>query len=192
MLLDTTKKHKIVIAIAGASGSLYAQLLLNKLLSYAHQIDTLAVVMTTNAKTIWEQELKNDHYKHYPWRYFENNDYSAPFASGSSNYQTMIIVPCSMGLLGRIAHGTSDSLMTRAADVILKERRKLILVLRDMPYNLIHIKNMELVTLAGGIVCPANPHFYNCPTSIDDLVLTVVDRILDIAGFQIKTSRWGE
>jgi len=100
-------------------------------------------------------------------------------------------VPCSMGTLGRIANGISDDLITRAADVILKERRKLILVVRDTPYNLVHIKNMETVTLAGGIVCPATPSFYSKPKTIEALASTVVDRVLDLAGLNLITFRWG-
>ena len=103
----------------------------------------------------------------------------------------MIIIPCSMGTLGRIAAGVSNDLITRAADVILKERRKLICVARETPYSLIHIRNMETVTLAGGIICPATPSFYNKPGSIEAVADTVVDRVLDLAGFDIKTFRWG-
>ena len=103
----------------------------------------------------------------------------------------MIIVPCSMGTLGRIASGVSTDLITRAADVILKERRKLICVVRDTPYNIIHIKNMETVTLAGGIICPATPSFYSRPKTIEEVANTVVDRVLDLAGFDVKAFRWG-
>jgi flavin prenyltransferase len=104
----------------------------------------------------------------------------------------MIIVPCSMGTLGRIATGISNDLITRAADVILKERRKLICVARDTPYNLIHIKNMETITLAGGIICPATPSFYSLPKTIEALAATVVDRIIDLAGLKQESYRWGE
>ena len=121
--------------------------------------------------------------------YVKTNFY-APFASGSGQYTIMIIVPCSMGTLGRIASGISNDLISRAADVILKERRKLICVVRDTPYNLIHIRNMETITLAGGIICPASPSFYSKPQTIDEAAATVVDRILDLCGFDIKTFRW--
>lgn len=104
----------------------------------------------------------------------------------------MIAVPCSMGMLGRIANGVSDDLSTRAADVILKERRKLILVARETPYNLIHIKNMETVTLAGGIICPATPSFYSKPQTMEEMAYTVVHRILDLAGLNAKGYRWGQ
>jgi 4-hydroxy-3-polyprenylbenzoate decarboxylase len=97
-----------------------------------------------------------------------------------------------MGMLGRIAHGVSDDLITRAADVMLKERRKLIFVPRETPYSLVHINNMKLLTEAGAIICPATPSFYSKPETIDDLVMTVVDRVMDLAGFDIDTKRWGQ
>ena len=184
--------NKIVIAITGASGSIYAKLLIEKLLSLQTQWRELSVVMSNNAKEVWRTELGDESFKNYPVRYFEKTDFSAPFASGSAKYNMMMVVPCSMGTLGRIAAGTSDDLVTRAADVMLKERRKLILMVRDTPYNLIHIRNMETVTLAGGIICPATPSFYSKPTTIEEVALTVVDRMLDIAGLDIKTGRWGE
>lgn len=118
-------------------------------------------------------------------------DFSAPFASGSGQFGTMIIIPCSMGTLGRIAAGMSNDLITRAADVMLKERRKLICVIRDTPYNLIHIRNMETLTLAGGIICPASPSYYSMPKTIDQVAATVADRVLDLAGINISTFRWG-
>jgi len=183
--------NKVVVAITGASGSIYAKLLLEKLLTLKDQWQELSVVMSNNAKEVWRTELGNEDFKNYAVKYLEKNDFSAPFASGSARYNIMIIVPCSMGTLGRIANGTSDDLVTRAADVMLKERRKLILAIRDTPYNLIHIKNMETVTLAGAIVCPATPSFYHKPVSIEDVAMTVVDRILDLAGFDISTLRWG-
>jgi 4-hydroxy-3-polyprenylbenzoate decarboxylase len=96
-----------------------------------------------------------------------------------------------MGTLGRIANGVSGDLITRAADVVLKERRKLICVARETPYNLIHIKNMESITLAGGIICPATPSFYSNPQSVEEVVSTVVDRVIDLAGMHVKTYRWG-
>ncbi|MEO8171608.1 MAG: UbiX family flavin prenyltransferase [Sediminibacterium sp.] len=182
---------KVVIAISGASGSVYAKVLLDKLLVLKDQYEEVGIVMSNNAKEIWKTELGNENYNNYPFRYFDKYDFSAPFASGSAKYNVMIVAPCSMGTLGRIAHGVSDDLVTRAADVILKERRKLILMVRDTPYSLIHIKNMELVTLAGGIICPATPSFYSLPKTIEEVAATVVDRVLDLAGINVNTFRWG-
>lgn len=191
MQINTNTMHKIVIAITGASGSIYAKRILDKLLLAKEQWQELAVVMTENAKMVWETEIGNDSYSKYPVSFYGSNDFMAPFASGSGQFNTMILVPCSMGTLGRIASGVSNDLISRAADVILKERRKLICVIRETPYSLIHIKNMETVTLAGGIICPATPSFYSKPTSIEEAADTVVDRVLDLAGIDIKTYRWG-
>ena len=116
--------NKIVVAVTGASGALYAKLLIEKLLQAKDQWQELSVVMSNNAKQIWKEELDNEDHKNYQVKFFEKNDFNAPFASGSAQYNIMIVVPCSMGTLGRIAHGISDDLVTRAADVILKERRK--------------------------------------------------------------------
>ncbi|MEP6583750.1 MAG: UbiX family flavin prenyltransferase [Ginsengibacter sp.] len=184
--------HKIIVAITGASGSIYSQLLLNRLSLLKEQWSELSIVITDNAKIIWQTELGNDDYKNYDASYYSKTDFMAPFASGSGDYKTMIIIPCSMGILGRIASGISEDLITRAADVILKERRKLICVVRDTPYSLIHIRNMETITLAGGIICPATPSFYSKPKSLEEAAATVVDRILDLAGLKIRTFRWGD
>ena len=183
---------KIVIAITGASGSIYAEGLLNKLLKAKEQWSELSVVMTDNAKEVWKTELQNDSWKNFPVKLYGTTDFSAPFASGSGLYDTMIIIPCSMGTLGRIATGVSNDLITRAADVILKEIRKLICVVRDTPYNLIHLRNMETVTLAGGIICPATPSFYSQPKTMEEVAATVVDRVLDLAGIDSKSFRWGQ
>jgi flavin prenyltransferase len=183
--------RKLVIAITGASGSIYASLLIEKLMTIQSQWETVSVVMTKNARTVWETELGNQAYKGLPLDVFETDDFNAPFASGSARYDTMIIIPCSMGTLGRIASGISSDLITRSADVILKERRKLICVIRDTPYNLIHIRNMETVTLAGGIICPATPSFYSKPVTIEAVASTVVDRVIDLAGLDLKSFRWG-
>ena len=184
-------EKKIVIAITGASGSIYANLLIKKLGMIKDQWNQLAIVFSDNAKTVWKTELENEDYDQLTYPIFEKSDFDAPFASGSGKFDTMIIVPCSVGTLGRIAHGISNDLITRAADVILKERRKLICVVRETPYNLIHIKNMETITLAGGIICPATPSFYSNPKTIEEVASTVVDRVIDLAGLNIKTFRWG-
>ena len=183
--------HKVVVGITGASGSIYARLLIEKLLAIKDQWQELAVVITENAKEVWKTELGNDSYGSYPVKYYGTKDFLAPFASGSGRFNTLFLVPCSMGTLGRIANGISDDLITRAADVMLKEKRKLICVLRETPYNLVHVKNMETIILAGGVICPANPSFYSRPKSIDEVASTVVDRVIDIAGFDLKSFRWG-
>src|SRR3954468_14525264 len=188
--MNSSVTNKIVVAVSGASGAVYAKLVIEKLLVLKNQWQQLSIVMSNNAKQIWKEELENEDYKNYAVQFFEKNDFTAPFASGSARYNIMIIVPCSMGTMGRIANGISDDLVTRAADVILKERRKLILVVRDTPYNLVHIKNMEAITLAGGVVCPATPSFYSKPKTIEALASTVVDRVLDLAGLNVKTFRW--
>ena len=183
--------HKIVVAITGASGSIYSKILLNKLSTKKDIGYEFSVVMTENAKQVWKTELGNEDYSSLPLQFYGQQDFNAPFASGSGQYNTMIIIPCSMGTLGRIAGGVSNDLITRAADVILKERRKLICVVRDTPYNLVHIRNMETITLAGGIICPATPSFYSKPTTIEEVAATVVDRVLDLAGIKNETYRWG-
>lgn len=183
---------RIVIAITGASGSIYSKLLLDRLEKLGDQWDEVSLVITENAKQVWQTELGDEGYQKNSFTSFSISDFTAPFASGSGRYDTMVIIPCSMGTLGRIATGISNDLISRAADVILKERRKLICVIRDTPYNLIHIRNMETVTLAGGIICPASPSFYSKPSTIEQIAATVVDRVLDLAGFDIKTFRWGE
>lgn len=182
---------KIAIAITGASGSLYAKLLLEKLEGLKEQIEELSIVMTDNAKFVWETEIGNKDFDKFSARYFTTKDFTAPFASGSAKYDALIIAPCSMGTMGRIAAGTSDDLISRAADVLLKERKKLICVIRDTPYNLIHIRNMETITLAGGIICPASPSFYSKPRTIEEAVLTVVDRVVDLTGLINTSFRWG-
>lgn len=183
---------KIVVAIGGSSGSIYAKVLLDRLLKLNDQCREIGVVMSDNAKFNWNFELGNHDYKEYPFSFYDKNDFMAPFASGSAKYDTMIVCPCSMGILGRIASGVSDDLTTRAADVILKERRNLILILRDSPYSLIHINNMKTVTEAGGIICPASPSFYSKPKDFEELAATVIDRVLDLAGFEINSFRWSE
>src|SRR6186713_1548383 len=183
--------NKIVVAITGASGSIYARLLLEKMLAMKDQWDDLAIVMTQNARQVWETEMGNDDHKKIPVKNYSTTDFTAPFASGSGKFNTMIIVPCSMGTLGRIASGISNDLITRAADVILKEKRKLICVVRDTPYSIIHIKNMETVTLAGGIICPATPSFYNNPNTIEEAVQTIINRIIDLINLNSSSFRWG-
>lgn len=185
-------EKKVVVAITGASGSLYAKILLEKLSVLHNQYKEVCVVFSKNAKEVWKVELQNEDYQKLKFKVFSPEDFNAPFASGSAKFNIMIIVPCSMGTLGRIASGISNDLITRSADVILKERRKLILVTRDMPLSLVHINNMKLLTEAGGIICPASPSYYSKPTTIEQLASTVVDRVIDLAGFDSKSFRWNE
>ncbi len=183
---------KIVVGVTGASGAIYAKVLFDRLQELSSQIDNCGVVFSKNAKQVWEHELGNRDFEDLPFTIYETNDFMAPFASGSARYKEMIICPCSMGTMARIATGISSDLMTRAADVILKERRKLILVARDTPMSLIHIENMKRITEAGGIIAPANPSFYSGPSNFEELALTVVDRVLDLAGFDLQSYRWSE
>ena len=181
--------RKIIVAITGASGSIYAKLLLD-FLSRQNNIE-VGVVMSDNAKTVWKHELENETYNDYSFTFYEKNNFYAPFASGSAKYDTMIVIPCSMGTLGRVANGISNDLLTRAADVILKEKRRLILVARETPYNLIHINNMKTVTEAGGIICPATPSFYSNPKTIEEAAQTVVNRVIDLIGLDSNSYQWG-
>ncbi|MFT6849364.1 MAG: 4-hydroxy-3-polyprenylbenzoate decarboxylase [Sphingobacteriales bacterium] len=187
-----SSKRKIVIGVTGASGSIYAKVLFDKLKALSGQIEKVGVVMSDNAKDVWKYELGNEDYQNYDFDFYDKGDFFAPFASGSAKYDTMIICPCSMGTMGRIAGGISNDLITRSADVVLKERRKLILVARDTPYNLIHIKNMETLTLAGAVICPATPSFYSRPQTFEELASTVVDRIIGLAGLEAEGYEWGK
>jgi 4-hydroxy-3-polyprenylbenzoate decarboxylase len=180
---------KIVVGVTGASGAIYAHLLLRKMTELKDQFDRLDLVFSDPAREVWKYELPNESIDQYDFRIWKPNNFWSPVASGSAGYDTMIIIPCTMGTLGRIASGLANDLITRAADVILKERGKLIIVTRETPINLIQIKNMEAVTLAGGIICPAEPSFYSKPDSIEDLCMTVVDRVLKLAG--IDTGKTG-
>lgn len=181
---------KIAIGITGASGAIYAKVLLDKLQTLP-EIE-VALVMSQNAKEVWKYELGNQDYMQQPLKVYDIMDYFAPFASGSSSYEAFVICPCSMGTLGRIANGISDNLISRAADVMLKERRKLVCVVRDTPYNLVHIENMKRVTEAGAIICPASPSFYSLPKTFEELAATVVDRVISLLGIDIQTFRWSE
>lgn len=189
--------RKIVVGVTGASGALYARGLLDKLLRIQEEFKVqdhkleIGMVWSAQAKTVWETELETLPDGRYPFPEYGSTDFSAPFASGSARYDTMIICPCSMGTIGRIASGVSNDLMTRAADVILKERRKLILVPRDTPLSLIHLRNLTSLAEAGAIICPAMPSFYSRPGDLNSVASTVVDRVLDLAGLPVKSFRWG-
>jgi 4-hydroxy-3-polyprenylbenzoate decarboxylase len=176
---------KLVVAVTGATGAIYAQRALAALAG-RHEVD---LVLTRNGRLVWQHELGVE-----PGLPSWNpSDMTAPFASGSARYDGMLVIPCTSGTLGRIAHGVSTDLVCRAADVMLKERRPLVLVLRETPYSLVHIRNMELVTLAGGTILPATPSFYGKPRDIEALADTVVSRALDRLGVPNDlVPRWPE
>lgn len=185
------KYNKIIIAITGASGSIYAKQLINKLQLQENAPD-IALIFSDNGKKVWDYELNNEKIDNKKIPIFSSNNFFAPPASGSSNYDAMIIIPCSMGTMGRIANGTSDNLIIRAADVMLKEKRKLIIVPRESPYNLIHIRNMETLLLAGAEILPASPSFYSKPQTLEELVNTIIERILSSLNYNNGNYKWGE
>ena len=179
---------RILVAITGASGSLYAQRLLDNLDPSQHEVH---IVLSRYAPTVITEELPGG--LRLPVGAISHNlkSMNAPFASGSSAPDAMVIIPCSMGTLGRIAHGLSEDVLLRAADVALKERKQLILVPRETPLNLIHVKNFELLLLAGATILPANPSFYTRPQNVEQVVDTVVARVLDHLGVEHKlVPRW--
>jgi flavin prenyltransferase len=183
---------KIAVGITGASGSIYAKLLIERLSELGGQISGCGLVFSDSAKEVWKHELGEEIPRSSPFPVYSKKDFSAPFASGSAGYAAVIICPCSMGTLGRIASGVSDDLITRAADVALKERRKLVLVTRETPLSLVHIRNMAAVTEAGGIVLPASPSFYSPAAGINDICLTVVNRALELCGINTGAYSWGQ
>lgn len=181
---------RIVVAITGASGALYAQRLLDHLSCDDHEVH---LVLSNYAGQVIAEELKEGLQLDSRVTRHGLKSMNAPFASGSNPFDAMVVIPCTMGTLGRIAHGFSSDLLLRSADVMLKEKKQLILVPRETPLSLIHIKNFELLTLAGTCIVPANPSFYTHPSSIVDLVDTVVARILDHLGIkQTLVPRWQE
>jgi flavin prenyltransferase len=186
---------KLVVAVGGASGSVYARRLLDTLAEglQAGRLTDLEVGLcfSRSGAEVWRHELGA--VPEYPFRRYALDDFRAPFASGSAGWDAMVVIPCSTGGLGRIAHGISEDLIGRAADVMLKERRKLVLVVRETPLSSIHLENMLTVTRAGAVVLPASPSFYTQPGSIEALLDTVVGRVLDQVGIAHRLQpRWGE
>lgn len=182
------RRLRIVVAITGASGVIYAQRLLDQLDPCQHEVH---VVLSSYAQVVINEELPDG--LRISKRVATHNlkSMNAPFASGSNPADAMVVIPCSMGTLGRIAHGYSEDVLLRAADVTLKEKKKLILVPRETPFNLIHLKNFELLLLAGAVIMPANPSFYTRPQTIEQVVDTVVARVLDHLGLPQKlVARW--
>src|SRR3974390_897453 len=181
---------KILVAITGASGAIYAQRLLDNLNPQEHEIH---VVQSNYAAQVIAEELPGGLRLPGGVKVHGLKSMNAPFASGSNPADAMVVIPCTMGTLGRIAHGYSEDVLLRAADVVLKEKRKLILVPRETPLSLVHVKNMELLLLAGATILPANPSFYTGPRTVEQVVDTVVARVLDHLGLPQKlVTKWGE
>ena len=181
---------KVVVAVGGASGSIYAKRLLDTLVPLAPSLE-VGMVFTGAGSEVWAHEIGD--VPAYPFKKYGLRDFRAPFASGSAGWDAMVVIPCSTGGLARIAHGISDDLVGRAADVMLKERRKLVLVVRETPLSTIHLENMLAVTRAGAVVLPASPSFYSKPETLDSLLDTVVGRVLDQLGLpNTLMPRWGE
>lgn len=180
---------KLVIAATGASGSIYLQRLLEQIDPSAHEIH---LVMSSHAKQVAKHELGSLKIPKSIIRHTED-DLNVPYVSGSARFDAMVIVPCSMATIGRVAAGSSDTALLRAADVFLKERRKLVLVPRETPWNLIHARNVVTLLEAGAVVLPAIPSFYSRPTSLNDVVDTVIWRVLDQIGLpSSRTYRWAD
>jgi len=179
---------KLVVAVSGASGAPYAKRLLD-FLAAEGQVHGVAVdlVFTETGKQVWKQEIGAE--PAYPFTIWKNRDFTAPFASGSAQYDGMVVVPCSAGAMARIAYGVSMDLVGRAADVMLKEKRRLILCLRETPISLVHARAMTQVIEAGAFVMPASPSFYSNPQDIGQLVDTVVARLLDRLGIPNELMR---
>lgn len=184
-------KRKLILAVTGASGAMYAKDLINKLEVIDDQIDECCLIFSEVARNVWEYELEEDFPEKFYFPVYDSDDFFSPVASGSAGFDTMIICPCSMGTLGRIASGVADELIARAADVILKEGKKLILVPRETPFNNIHLGNMQKIMTAGGVIMPAMPGFYQRPLSLHEMASHFTDRVLSVAGFDINKYRWG-
>ncbi len=188
--ISESPTRRIVVGITGATGMIYAQRLLQQLATVAAEVH---LVLSRYAHQVIAEELPEGLAIAPHMTVHALKSMNAPFASGSNAFDAMVIIPCTMGTVGRIAHGLSDDLLLRAADVMLKERRKLILVPRETPLNLVQIRNLELLLLAGATILPANPSFYSRPASIAEVADTVVARVLDHLGIQHQLSpRWRE
>ena len=185
-------KNKIVIGITGASGAIYAKQLIENLSKLENQINDVAIIFSENGINVWNYELENYKIEKIPFKIYNNQDFFAPFASGSSTYNSMVICPCTMGTLGKIANGISENLISRTADVMLKENRNLIIVPRETPYNLIHVENIKKLILAGAKICPASPSFYSKPINFQELIQTVIDKIIKLLNIKTKSFNWNE
>jgi 4-hydroxy-3-polyprenylbenzoate decarboxylase len=179
---------KIILGITGASGAIYAKKIIEILQEI--KIQDVAVIFTDAGKQVWNYEIENLPIENIPFKIYENDNFFVPFASGASDYNTMIICPCSMGTMAKIANGIADNLLTRSADVILKENKKLIIVPRETPLNLIHIENMKKLKLAGADIFPASPNFYSKPKTVNDLTSYIAKRILNLAQINTNFQSW--
>ena len=181
---------KIIVAITAASGAIYARQLLENLF-VSNQVEKIALIHSTNAEAVAEVEGVTLPQSDKIVRY-SNSDMFASVASGSAAWDAMVVIPSSVGTLGRVASGVSQTLIERAADVMLKERRRLIFVLRETPLSLIHLRNMVTVTEAGAIVLPASPSFYSNPQTIEEACNTVTERVISLLGITSPRYQWGE
>lgn len=179
---------KIIVAVTAASGAIYARQLLEQLVA-SPQVENIALILSTNAEAVAETEGVTLPESGKITRYANDNLFAAP-ASGSARWDAMVIVPSSVGTVGRVAAGVSQTLIERAADVILKERRRLVVVVRETPLSLIHLRNMTTLTEAGAIVLPASPSFYSRPTDIEELCSTVTERIVSLLGIDAPHFEW--
>lgn len=185
------KRHKIIIAVTGASGSIYARLLIERLLS-SPQVERIALIASQNGRAVSEYENVRIPTPEDDPRIetFNNGDMFSDTASGSSSYDAMVVIPCSMGAVGRIANGISSDLISRSADVMLKERRMLVMAVRETPLSLIHLRNLTILSQAGATIVPASPSFYSHPRSIEQLCMTVVERIISLLGIDLPHYSW--
>lgn len=195
MTKEENRGKRIIVAVTGASGAVYARLLMESLFRLpADQLAEIALVISANGWAVADYEKVSIPGNQADGRVkrFENTDMFAAPASGSAGYDAMVVIPCSMGTVGRIASGTSGDLISRAADVMLKERRQLILVTRETPFSTIHLRNMAALSECGAVVMPASPSFYSHPEDIAALCMTVVERVVSMLGFDVAHYSWGE
>ena len=183
-------RRKIIVAVTGASGSVYARLLCEAL-SRVAELGEIALIVTGNGRRVAAFEDRDEWLFDSRFTRYDDDDLFAAPASGSASYDAMAVIPCSMGTVGRIASGVSDNLVCRAADVMLKERRRLILVTREAPLSAIHLHNLLRLTEAGAIVCPASPSFYSKPATVEQLCGTIVERVLSLLGVDAPHYEWG-
>lgn len=181
---------KIVVAITAASGAIYARQLLAELIE-SNDVERIALIYSANARAVAAHE--GESMPNSPKvEVYENDDLFAPPASGSARWDAMVVIPSSVGTIGRVASGVSQTLIERAADVMLKERRRLIFVVRETPYSLIHLRNMTALTEAGAVILPATPSFYSLPQDIEEVCQTVTERITAMLGIEGERYEWGE